>query len=54
MGADRNVFLFAGIYPSEGEARLDHEVLKELHVEGDAAGVHRLDGRGGQRLMTLP
>ncbi|MDQ6837669.1 MAG: DUF1269 domain-containing protein [Actinomycetota bacterium] len=34
MGADKNVFLFAATYPSEGEARLDYEVLKELHAEG--------------------
>jgi len=31
---DKNVFLFAGTYPSEAEARLDYDVLRELHAEG--------------------
>lgn len=34
MSADKNVFLFAGTYPNEAEARLDYEVLRELHAEG--------------------
>ncbi len=37
MGADKNVFLCAGTNPSEAEARLDYEVFRGLHAEGDAA-----------------
>jgi len=32
MSADKSVFLFAGTYPSEIEARLEYEVSKELHA----------------------
>ena len=32
--ADKSVFVFAGAYPNEDEARFDYEVLKDLHAEG--------------------
>ncbi len=34
MGSDKDVFLYLGTYPSDDEARLDYEVLRELHAEG--------------------
>lgn len=34
MSADKHVFLFAGTYPDEVDARLDYEVSKVLHAEG--------------------
>ncbi|MGI9023122.1 MAG: DUF1269 domain-containing protein, partial [Acidimicrobiales bacterium] len=32
--SDKDVFLYLGTYPSDDEARLDYEVLRELHAEG--------------------
>ncbi len=50
MSADKDLFLFAGTYSSEADARLDYDVLRDLHAEGivgtyDAAIVTK-DGDG--------